>query len=257
MRTKLDFKNSFSLKLHSFTLSEVLITLAIIGIIAAITVPVVIANHRKQEITTRLKKFHSTMSNVFKLAALDNGGLDSDLWLEAQKNRIEFSCGKGCWSSWSGHSAGIFQVLFPYMKQYLRENQFDEQEYNRNNELNLSKFYMIDGSYFYPANHVHGLVYKDGIQYNALSIAYDINGDKGPNKHGRDIFWIEYFPSGITNKDIVVNLGTPYISSSNRSTNKQNCKKYSQRNSEAAAMYCFNLIYQDSFEIKDDYPIKI
>ena len=143
------------------------------------------------------------------------------------------------------------------MKQYLRENQFDEQEYNRNNELNLSKFYMIDGSYFYPANHVHGLVYKDGIQYNALSIAYDINGDKGPNKHGRDIFWIEYFPSGITNKDIVVNLGTPYISSSNRSKNKQNCKTYSQRNSEAAAMYCFNLIYQDSFEIKDDYPIKI
>ena len=39
----------------SFTLSEVLITLVVIGIIAAITVPVIMANHKKTEASSKLK----------------------------------------------------------------------------------------------------------------------------------------------------------------------------------------------------------
>ena len=40
---------------EGFTLSEVLITLVIIGIIAAVTVPVIMANYKKAETAAKLK----------------------------------------------------------------------------------------------------------------------------------------------------------------------------------------------------------
>ena len=42
--------------LQGFTLAEVLITLGIIGVVAALTVPTLIAEHRSKELETRLKK---------------------------------------------------------------------------------------------------------------------------------------------------------------------------------------------------------
>ncbi|MBR6164001.1 type II secretion system protein [bacterium] len=43
-------------KNHAFTLAEVLITLVIIGVIAAITVPTLITKYQKEQTVTRLKK---------------------------------------------------------------------------------------------------------------------------------------------------------------------------------------------------------
>lgn len=43
-------------KIKAFTLTEALITLVVIGVIAAITVPVVISNHKKEELKESLKK---------------------------------------------------------------------------------------------------------------------------------------------------------------------------------------------------------
>ena len=60
-------------KIKSFTLAEVLITLVVIGIIAAITIPVVMANHKRTETASKLKKFYSTMSEAIKLSEIENG----------------------------------------------------------------------------------------------------------------------------------------------------------------------------------------
>ena len=40
---------------NGFTLAEVLITIGIIGIVAAMTLPAVIGNYKKQEVVSRLK----------------------------------------------------------------------------------------------------------------------------------------------------------------------------------------------------------
>ncbi len=48
-------------------------TLVVIGIIAAITVPVIMTKHKKTEYSTKLKKFYSTMSNAIKLAEIEQG----------------------------------------------------------------------------------------------------------------------------------------------------------------------------------------
>lgn len=59
--------------ISAFTLAEVLITLVIIGIIAAVTVPAIIQQTQKQEYVAGLKKAHSTLQNaLYKMA--DNNG---------------------------------------------------------------------------------------------------------------------------------------------------------------------------------------
>ncbi len=58
---------------NAFTLAEVLITLGIIGIVVALTLPTLIQNHRNQVVETRLKKFYSTINQAITLAEVDYG----------------------------------------------------------------------------------------------------------------------------------------------------------------------------------------
>ena len=60
-------------KCAAFTLAEVLITLGIIGVVAALTLPTLISNHRKQVYITQLKKSVSTVENALKLVLADEG----------------------------------------------------------------------------------------------------------------------------------------------------------------------------------------
>ena len=57
----------------AFTLAEVLITLGIIGIVAALTMPALMSGYRKQVAETRLKKFYSSMNQLILLSEADNG----------------------------------------------------------------------------------------------------------------------------------------------------------------------------------------
>ena len=53
------------MKKNGFTLAEVLITLGIIGVVAAITLPTVIQNYQKQVLVTQLKKMYATWNEGF------------------------------------------------------------------------------------------------------------------------------------------------------------------------------------------------
>lgn len=60
-------------KKNAFTLAEVLITLGIIGVVAAMTIPSLIADYRKDVTETRLKKFYSIMNQAILQSVNDNG----------------------------------------------------------------------------------------------------------------------------------------------------------------------------------------
>ncbi len=47
-----------------FTLAEVLITLGVIGIVAALTMPTLIANHQKKQVAVKLSRFYSIMNQA-------------------------------------------------------------------------------------------------------------------------------------------------------------------------------------------------
>ena len=68
-------------KFFAFTLAEVLITLGVIGVVAALTIPSLIAKHQKKVYVTQLKKAYNTVTNAFKLMQAETGSdnlIDND-----------------------------------------------------------------------------------------------------------------------------------------------------------------------------------
>jgi len=61
------------MKKCAFTLAEVLITLGIIGVVAALTLPPLVKNYKKQVIANQLKKAYNTIQNGIKMSEIDNG----------------------------------------------------------------------------------------------------------------------------------------------------------------------------------------
>ena len=59
----------------AFTLAEVLITLGIIGVVAALTIPNLITNYKKHTVETRLIRFYTTMNQALKMSIAENGQL--------------------------------------------------------------------------------------------------------------------------------------------------------------------------------------
>ena len=56
-----------------FTLAEVLITLGIIGVVAALTLPVLIQNYQKKATATSVKKAYSELNQIIESAKADYG----------------------------------------------------------------------------------------------------------------------------------------------------------------------------------------
>ena len=70
-----------------FTLAEVLITLGIIGIVAAMTIPVLMTNYQKKTTATRAKKAYSELLQAIKLSENDNESMES--WNVGETSSIE------------------------------------------------------------------------------------------------------------------------------------------------------------------------
>src|SRR5574344_429982 len=60
-------------KKSAFTLAEVLITLGIIGVVAALTLPSLIENHNKKVWVTSLQKNYSVLEQGFQKMKADDG----------------------------------------------------------------------------------------------------------------------------------------------------------------------------------------
>lgn len=70
-----------------FTLAEVLITLGIIGIVAAMTLPNIVGNYRKKTVETRLQRFYSVANNALKASEAENESWD--YWYFETNDTIE------------------------------------------------------------------------------------------------------------------------------------------------------------------------
>lgn len=80
MRTNKNLKNIWGGGAElAFTLAEVLITLGVIGVVAALTLPTLIQNHKKVSIAAKLKKFSSTMEQAILAEKAENPDIQN--WL--------------------------------------------------------------------------------------------------------------------------------------------------------------------------------
>ena len=74
MKRDLNLKQVFNKK--AFTLAEVLITLGIIGVVAAMTLPALIQKQHRKETSVKLKKFYSQMYQAILLAQNQYGEIE-------------------------------------------------------------------------------------------------------------------------------------------------------------------------------------
>ena len=80
------FTSHYSLLTHkcAFTLAEVLITLGIIGIVAALTIPSLITNYKANKLRAQFLKSYSTVQQVFKQMEADGVSLTQLIILTMQ-----------------------------------------------------------------------------------------------------------------------------------------------------------------------------
>ena len=159
-------------KKAAFTLAEVLITLGIIGVVAALTLPTLIQNHQKQVYVTQLKKAYSTLGSAFNKMAVDEGVVD---WKQTYCANLSMDSSNSEIQSCLNNFAKTVKVI--------KITKLGFGKYSDNFVMNDS----IDTA----------LVLEDGTTYNFLvygcgfygDIIVDVNGlEKGPNQYGRDIF---------------------------------------------------------------------
>lgn len=182
------FTSRFSLKKAAFTLAEVLITLGIIGVVAAMTMPSLIQNYQEKATVTKLKKCYSLVSQAYVSILNDEGGSDTlqagdDLEMMEKFGKYlkyQKTCGrnKGCFPNVTYKS--------------VTGNGYSKWE---DDTTDRSRAILTDGTLImFNKSAMWG-----GNEGNYLyaQIYVDINGFKGPNQLGRDFFYFYINPEKI------------------------------------------------------------
>ncbi len=172
-------------KHRAFTLAEVLITLGIIGIVAAMTLPTLISNYKAKVIANKLKKVQSTFVQALLNAENEYGPLDSWGLVSDTKESAEM----------------LGKRIAPYLKLIdncgteVCESYTGEWHFlNGTQDKNIASFHK---DIFYKLRLADGselFIRPDGELQVGLLI--DINGKMPPNIMGKDIFRLIGYSNG-------------------------------------------------------------
>ena len=183
-------------KNNAFTLSEILITLGIIGVVSAITIPVLTKNVNKYIAKNQFKKAYSTISNALNLSIQEYGENLKCYYVESSVNNENSNCRD-------------FFINYFFKKldsdKFCYNNAFQNGCIPDYNAVNFP--YQSGCSLFYSnniKNELPAILLKNGMiiflysKYNHSGpiIAVDINGFKKPNKVGIDVFSFRIIKSG-------------------------------------------------------------
>ena len=213
----------------AFTFSEVLITLFIIGIVATATLQPIIQKYKKLEATTRLKHFYSMMTQAILSSEIDNG--PSKNWT---KDAMAYNA-DGTNDTETNRSYAL-KYFYTYIEPYIKHGNIIEKDTSY-----YVYVYLFNGSYFRMHNGV------------CIDFAFDVNGGKPPNEHGKDMFRFLLCPENYANYycgSTVKNFCTYTLK---HTSDREQALKYCK----TSALYCARLLELDGWEFRDDYPYKL
>ena len=242
-------------KQEAFTMAEVLITLAIIGIVAALTIPQVLAKHKKAVVETELKKAFSVLNQAIARSEVDN---ESAAYWE--------------WAAVSGRE-GKERFFDKYFRPYLSVTG----NYSSNIGAGSARFVPISGAgeslawYYNNNNNPRFVILSDGSvvrlstrdgggQVGKWDVILPHSASKKRIMFGRDAFSFA----------INLNKNKASVSVFPNSYWGWNCQKVEQNRANFISKcyelgsntsgiypdsYCTILIYCNNWKIPDDYPI--
>lgn len=228
--------NNFRKK--AFTLAEVLITLGIIGVVAALTMPSLIAHHRKVATASKLKKFYSTMEQAIRFGEAEYG--DSNEWVKAGQQTDKNGA-----VDYDADSNNTKEFFMTYLAPYFKYTEIAEgkQIVDENGDTTYvpTTVYLADGTSFALWNGA------------CMDFMFDTNGDKLPNEFGRDKFaFFMCFTQERRNRECGGSTKAfcpPRYSDKTRDEFIKRCK--------SNGYYCSALLEYDNWEFRSDYPYRL
>ncbi len=186
---------------HGFTLAEVLITLVIIGIIAAMTIPTLMNKTNEQETVVALKKAYSTLGQAYQRMVAENGEFNPEYYsssnettkalgdIFAKQLNVQKNCGQDAGGEcWSTQNNGMYKFLGG--ADWMNWDTNDE-SYYRVRLNDGSSLALIANNYYYERGTNEQLTNVYG------NFFIDVNGDKQPNTLGKDVFAFNITKYGI------------------------------------------------------------
>ena len=193
-----------------FTLAEVLITLGIVGVVASMTLPTLNNNVQKQTYEAGAKKAYNIVSNAVSMYMVDQGADDlSETPLYNNQDGLRAFVNK------------YFRVIIDCGNDYYSDNGascFSKEIYSLDHSakttLNAHCMHIVtiaDGMAFcFDSQTVTNISDGSGDSEDEvnvgdaiissdtpLTIEVDINGPKGPNASGRDLFYMAVNRNGV------------------------------------------------------------
>ena len=221
----------------AFTLAEVLITLGIIGVVAAMTIPTLMANHRKKVVETKLEKIYSVMNQAINLTNAEYGDVTN--WIIDCGRSDSPTCSINEVENWFNSTIGKHLETLKTGKTK-----------NKTNDILL--IYLKDGSILGVTNYIYDMFFY--VNSDAISNA----------RSGKNYFLFRFNPILLSHqnneeaqKDLKYSLKPTFEPYSNywNGTREQLIDGHSFSCAQNHA-FCAKLIQYDGWKISKDYPVK-
>ena len=221
----------------AFTLAEVLITLGIIGVVAAMTIPTLMANHRKKVVETKLEKIYSVMNQAINLTNAEYGDVTN--WIIDCGSSYSPTCSINEVENWFNSTIGKHLET---LKTGKTKNKTDD----------ILLIYLKDGSILGVTNYIYDMFFY--VNSDAISNA----------RSGKNYFLFRFNPILLSHqnneeaqKDLKYSLKPTFEPYSNywNGTREQLIDGHSYSCAQNHA-FCAKLIQYDGWKISKDYPVK-
>lgn len=207
-----------------FTLAEVLITLGIIGVVAAMTLPMLISNYKEKELITRAKKSASILWNALTAIQAEYGETDfSNIFATGSINSEDtadilsrhLKVIKRCKIMETGCHDSPIKLAKPvdntgsgtagYFSRYGLKN-LPQLVLADGSIIQVQNYGKCDRTYMGNVTDADGNVVTDSagnplkeekMSSSCVDLTIDTNGNKGPNQVGADVFGMFIVPSGV------------------------------------------------------------
>ena len=230
----------------AFTLAEVLVTLGIIGVVSAMTIPSLTQNWQKKSYVTQLHKAYNEIQQALIEEMNDKNAL----------NLIEagFIPGTGKEKEFLNNHFKIVQdcsTLDSGIPCFA--NMYRSQDGRNSQSASMSGYKVATASGYAISMNIIGAGNADpNTIWQLGAFIVDINGSKGPNIGGRDFFVMYFFPDGSLD-ELYVSINCRKNGTNCGSGNSATAKRESTYSSSCKnSVYghgCFGKLLNDNWEM--------
>lgn len=225
-----------NMKKFGFTLAEVLITLGIIGVVAAMTLPTLFGNIQKRQTVSRLQKVYAELKQAVKISSDENG--DPSGWDYTLTNE---------------------EFIKRYFAPYLKISVVNVDHTYTDLQGRSRGYYHSDNPTFITMSGAFVMFYHEPQPYQAQNhLLVDINGKTPPNRMGKDVFAFTFLDENLVTYTQYTSQGMIRELSIRKnllgSGTSGQCSYTAGGGIFGAGSYCSRLIEVDGWKIADDYP---